>query len=259
MHQSRIALVGMTLLLALPSAFGQLVERPDRKAAVGTSRAPVPQTMRLLNQRIPEITFDQAPLETVMDWVAEFTRMNVVVRWQALEANGIPRDKPVTLRARDLRVAQVLWMIMNEAGGSDIKLAYRASGNLLVLSTEDDLGKEMITKVYDVSDLLTRAPRFAGPEVDITQATQNQGGQGGGGGGGGQGIFQDQNQDTNDQENREQADQEIQRLVELIQQTVEPDTWAANGGTGTITAFRNHLVVRANILVHQRLGGFISE
>ena len=37
----------------------------------------------------------------------------------------------------------LLWMIMNAAGGSDVKLAYRASNNLLILSTADDLGTEI--------------------------------------------------------------------------------------------------------------------
>ena len=32
-----------------------------------------------------------------------------------------------------------------------------------------------------------------------------------------------------------------------------------NGGTGTIQAFRNLLVVRNNLLVHQSLGGYVEE
>lgn len=229
-------------------------------------------TVALLNQRIPEVSFSDQPLEKVMDWVQEYTGANVVVRWQTLEDSGVDRDKPISLRVRNLRFSQVLWMVMNEAGGADIKLAYRASGNLIVLSTAEDLGKELITKVYDISDLLTRAPRFANAaQLDPAQALQNVGqqqggfgagggaGGGGGGGGGGQGgqLFQGGGQ--NNQEDDVDPQQDIDRIIKLIEDTVEPDTWTANGGTGSVRNFRSLLVVRNTILVHQRIGGLLRD
>lgn len=212
-------------------------------------------TLRILNQRIPEVTFEEAPFDQVMQWVEQTMQINVSVRWQILEDAGVQRDKPISVRVRNVRFSQVLWMIMNEAGGPDLKLAYRASGNLLILSTVEDLGKEMITRVYDVSDLLVRVPRFSGPRLDLSQ----QGG-GGQGGGGGQNLFQDEGQDD-DSDNRGEGEEdlEIERLRQIIVQTVEPETWADNGGPGTIVAFRNQLIVRNSIFVHQRLGGYVLE
>ncbi len=229
-------------------------------------------TLRLLEQRIPEATFVDTPLEQVIDWIADFTRLNVVVRWQILEDSGLPRDKPITLKAKNLRLSQVLWMIMNESGGADLKLAYRASGKLLVLSTDQDLNREMITKVYDVSDLLVRIPRFSGratldPSQALQQAGQGggvglQGGAGGGGGGGGGGgqIFQGGQQD--DEGDNETEGTDVQRLVDLITQTIEPDSWntsATGGGGGSISVFRNVLIIRNTVLAHQKIGGYISE
>lgn len=230
-------------------------------AQMPSQSAPVPQssTIRLLNERIPEVSFDSVPFEQVMDWVAEITGANVVVRWQALEDMGIERDKPITIKLKNLRLSQVLWMIMNEAGGADVKLAYRASGSLLILSTQEDLSKEMIVRVYDVSDLLMNVPRFDNAAtLDPAQALQQQGQAGGGGGAGAQ-LFQStqQNQQRED-EGAEGAD--IQRLIELIQQTVEPDSWVEpGGGSGTIFAFRNLLIVYNTPLVHQQLGGSVAE
>ncbi len=230
-------------------------------------------TRALLNQRIPEVIFEGAPFEQVMEWVSEFTQANVVIRWQVIEDAGIERDKPISMKVRNLRLAQILWMIMNEAGGSDVKLAYRASGQLLIMSTEEDLSKEMITKVYDISDLLVRAPRFTNAaQLDPGQALQavaQQGGGGfgggggggfggGGGGGGGQNLFQNTNQNNNNEDFANPAD-DIQRIIELITQTIEPDTWVEGGGLGSIQSFRNLLVVRNTILVHQRIGGPIYD
>jgi len=218
----------------------------------------------LINQRIPEVTFTDAPFESVMDWVADFTQANVVVRWETLEFNGVDRDKPISMNVRNLRLSQVLWMIMNEAAGPDLKLAYRASGNMIVVSTAEDLGREMIVKVYDVSDLLINVPRFTNAaRLDPAQALNQlgQGGTGGGGGGGGGGgsqLFEtDQDEDEGDGEAAGQA--QIQELIELITDTIEPDTWVQNGGLGTIHVFRGQLVVRNSALVHQRIGGYVSE
>ena len=158
-----------------------LVAASAALAQVGTqSEAPPPpartaSTLELLNQRMPEALFEDVPLEQVMEFIAEYTQMNVVVRWQILEDAGIERDKAITIKVRNVRLSQVLWMIMDEAGGPDLKLAYRASGELLIISSAEDLGREMVVRVYDVSDLLVRAPRFRGaPRMDI-------GGQQGGG------------------------------------------------------------------------------
>jgi len=226
------------------------------------ARAAGTNTVRILNQRLPEITFTETPFDQVMEWLADFTGLNISVRWQVLADSGIERDTPISIQARNLRLSQVLWLIMNEAGGSEVKLAYRASGSLLVLSTAEDLSQEMVTKIYDVSDLLLnvmQAPRQS--TFDVTQG-MGQGGVGGGGGGGG-GMFgqgtQQQGQQQGDEFGQQGTQEQMEKLIELIKQTVEPDSWRDNGGLGTIFAFQNMLVVRNSILVHQRLGGYLTE
>ncbi|MBU0637781.1 MAG: hypothetical protein KKB50_02875 [Planctomycetes bacterium] len=251
-------LISVTILALVSAAAGQTQDSNRRTR--GPVHAPLPQTLRLLNQRIPEVAFEDAPFEQVMEWVAEFTRSNVVVRWPTLEDAGIERDKPISIRVRNLRLSQVLWMIMNEAGGSDLKLAYRASGNLLIMSTEEDLAREMIVKIYDVSDLLVRVPRYTNAaRLDPAQAL-NQLGQGGGGGGGGgsQQLFQTEG-GQNDNNDDQGGGIVMDELVQLITDTVEPDSWVDNGGLGTIQALRGQLVVRNTILVHQRLGGYVED
>jgi len=85
----------------------------------------------------------------------------------------------------------------------------------------------------------------------------------GGGGGGGGGMFgqgtQQQGQQQGDEFGQQGTQEQMEKLIELIKQTVEPDSWRDNGGLGTIFAFQNMLVVRNSILVHQRLGGYLTE
>lgn len=258
---------GMVAVLAVSPV---LAQTPPREGPRPTPRARTSTTQALLDQRVPEVSFEEAPLEQVMDWVTDFTKANFIVRWEKLQEAGVGKDKTISIKVKNLRLSQVLWLIMNQAGGADVKLAYRASGNLLVLSTQEDLGQEMITRVYDVSDLLIRAPRFVNPNrLDIGQALSQigQGGQGGGGGGG-QNIFQSQGGGGGGTSGRQEEGRmggaggetgEMTQLVQLITDTIEPDTWVTAGGRGTITPFRNQIIVRNTILVHQRLGGAIEE
>lgn len=253
-----ITLTGLSVLLSVNLAFGQATSGAD----TGGVRMRMPTTLKYLNERIPQVAFQDAPLDQVMDWLGKQTPMQVQVRWQILEDAGIERDKAITMNVQDLRLSQILWMIMKEAGGSDLKLAYRASDRILTISTAEDLGHEMVVKVYDVSDLLHRVTdQFGAPQMDIAQA-----GQGMGQGGGSTNIFQQGGgQQSEDEMNRGQQgrageeDPEIKELIDLITLTVEPDSWEANGGKGTIKAYRKLLVVRNNILVHQSLGGYVEE
>ncbi|MFH1748194.1 MAG: hypothetical protein ABIG44_14260 [Planctomycetota bacterium] len=253
----------MARRLIVVVVIGLLAANVLAQSGQAQSNAPrpyTPTTLRLLNQRIPEVTFDQVPFESVMDWVKELTGANVVVRWEMLEQMGIERDKPITIKVKNLRLSQVLWMVMNEAGGSDVKLAYRAAGTLLILSTEEDLSRELVLKVYDVGDLLTSAPRFTNAaQLDPGQALnqQGQGGQGGGGGGGSQLFQTGQNNDNNEDDTVGGAD--IDTLIQLITDTVEPDSWTVNGGIGQIYPYRSSIVVYNTLLVHQRIGGYVED
>ncbi len=222
--------------------------------AVQRPKTRVP-TLKVLNQRMPEVRFQDQPFEQVIEWLAEFMDMNIVVRWQQLEDYGVPRDTPISMQVRNLRMSQVLWLLLNEAAGPDLVLAYRASGNLLIISTEEDLGREMVTKVYDVADMLLTTPST--PRPDFQQQNQGLGQQGGGGG---QSVFGTQNQQQQQDQNELANDVQLENIVNVIQSTVEPDSWAANGaGKGTIQTYKTLLIIRNTLLVHQQIGGYLSD
>ncbi|MGD8450461.1 MAG: hypothetical protein PVJ57_01465 [Phycisphaerae bacterium] len=249
-----LMIAAIALLLCAPA----MAQAPLSNRNLPTPPPQVPNTLRLLNQRIPEVSFESVPFEQIMEWVGELTGANVVVRWQIIEDAGIERDKPLTIRVKNLRLSQVLWMIMNEAAGSDVRLAYRAAGSLLILSTQDDLGQEMIVKVYDVADLLTSAPRFNNAAtMDPAQALNQSGGQGGGGGN--NQLFQSNQNNQNESRDQEGTGTDIQVIIDLIQGTVEPDSWVANGGLGHIHPFNKSLVVYNSLLVHQQIGGYVQD
>ena len=203
-----------------------------------------------LEERIPEINVTDVPFEGVVEYLSDFLKVNIVVRWEALSPMGVTRDKPMSLRLRNLKVSQALWLLLNEAGGPDVRLAYRATSNLLLVSTADDLGREMVVKAYDVTDLITPAPSFAGPTIDVSRA----------GGVGDRAVFESARGETGGGgEGRQGLAPELERLIAVVLATVEPDSWEGVGGKGTIAGFQRCIVVRNTIAVHQKLGGWLTE
>lgn len=235
----------------------------------------------LLRSRISVVQFDEAPLHEVLVELGGMLGTNVVARWSRLAEAGIERDTPITIRVRNLRVEQVLWLIMNQAGAGRATLAYRADDDVLLISTADDLGQELIVRIYPVYDIIQRRLEnpllFVGRErlfpiatgvavaegavaqtvvtQSLTSGTLISGGRtppGGLGLGPGDDLIQDEGPEF------EQGDL-MQELINVITTTIEPQSWEVNGGRGTIVPFRGMLVVRNSLDVHQKLGGPVSE
>lgn len=209
---------------------------------------PLPAVPRAsLNRTVPEVRFDAAALESVFDWFADASGQNVVVQWQMLADVGIERDQPVTLRLRNVRLGTVLWLILNHVAGPDMQLAYEADREVILISTAQALSQRMIVRVYDVTDLLSRAPHFRSAyRVDLSAS----------GADGGIGRLESAGSGDEDPEPAAgTAPGAMALLVNVIQETVEPDSWRDNGGEGTIMPFGTQLVVRNTIGVHQQLAG----
>jgi hypothetical protein len=235
----------LATLLFLPIALGQTPEaRRPGKPTAGQQPGSI---LIVLDKTVPEVSFKQAPLEQVFDWLGDTMKVNVWVRWQALENYGIERDKPITIHARDVRLSNVLWMILTEAGGPDTQLAYGAVDNILVISTRDDLNDDMIVMVYDVRDLFERVPDFTGgPRMRFDSGGQI-------------GAPAIEEGGPSDEGRRDRLEQEQEAFVEVITATVEPDSWVENGGRGTVRLWRGQLIVRNGLYVHQVLGGALRD
>ena len=252
------AKLAVSTITAMAVAFATLTTL----TAVGQTTAPTPHAgaaVGTLRQIVSEVQFADSPLEEVISWLRDTTGTNIMVHWEQLAAVGVDRDRPVSLRVQNVSVAQLLWLVLSDVGGTDTKLAYRASGNVLVISTVAELEQEIIVRTYDVGDLLAAIPRFP-PAVQIDMAQALQGGAGGG-------AFRFEG--TADTEPGTELDSArpitifgrpgTRELIALITDTIEPDSWESGGGVGRVSAYRNLLVVRNTRRVHQLLGGYTTE
>ncbi len=274
----------IAVLLVFVAAFGPLASAQPaapggvgRDRAAGTARrsAPAPRMnpAAMLQARFADVNLQDSTLREALEWIAAATGANVVIRWDQLEIAGVSDDAEVSIRARNLRLRQVLWMILNQVSPPDTRLAYRISRDMILISTEQDLSQEMIVRVYNVTDIV--ATEIATPEIGIGRTHQIPTITGFGVAPGaaaanlrpqevnsGVRIRADNprgvDEDSEDA-GRNSFDERMQELADVITATVEPESWDVNGGNGTIRIYRGMLIVRNSPFVHQKLGGPIDE
>lgn len=153
--------MGQSQPTSAPAEASQRFKAPTR---------PARDVKQILNGRVPEVNFEEAPLEEVMEWVEKYTGAMVYVRWPVLEEVGIECDTPITVKARNRKLSLILWVILNEAKGtSGVTLAYEASAELFLFSTHEDLSGEMMVRIYDVRDITVDVPEFVGPPAPSAQ------------------------------------------------------------------------------------------
>ncbi len=211
----RAMVAGLCMIVVVGPAAAQRAHRSS--GATSTRPAATPDEVLVrLGRRVPDVSFDEAQLKDVFDWLGQQLGVNVWVRWKVLKEWEILPDEPISLRARDVRLSNVLWMILKEASPT-VELSYGLVDNILVVSTRADLARETVTIVYNVNGLLLeKYPDF------------------GSAGAFGSGHMTDINVMG-------------RKLAETLRETVDPETWVENGGTGTVRYYNGRIIVRAGL------------
>ncbi|MEM6313595.1 MAG: hypothetical protein AAF743_05885 [Planctomycetota bacterium] len=154
------AVVGLRCSESTPSTWPAVVEvgQPVPAATPRVTLRP-PE----LDDALPELRFDEAPLEEVVSAWADATGLTVDVNFAALELTGIDRTTPITADLTGGEAAAALDGILREAGGGFVRLGFAWRGGRILISTDDDLGADVYrqTRVYDVRDLVLTAQQAA--------------------------------------------------------------------------------------------------
>ncbi len=235
------------------------------------------QVRRKLTETTPEIAFDAVTFEQVMDYFRNLTGLNIVVNWNAMEFADIEREAEVTLKLQNVRLQKALDLILDHVGGGETELAYEIDDGVITVSTKEDLSRRTKTGVYNVEDLLHQIPDFIGRQISLDNIGQNQGGGGGGGGfggggfgglgggggggsGGGGGLFGGSGGGGGDDEEVISDEDPLETLIELIQQTIDPESWRSTGGNvGSIQTLHNQIIVTQTSTAHNQLRDLMKQ
>lgn len=271
------------------SVWSQSTTRPPVKAsgqAAAETQPAAPTDAKLwatLTHRYEKIEFDETPLSQVFERLAELGDINVVPRWTILKKSGVTPDHPITLKLKNVTLGDVLWAVFNQFDVEETRLAFQADPDFILISTEENLGREMIVKAYpidqfvfdyvensdDYGDSRAVAPavravngrsqrdneleppkptRHWSPEEEsiFAQATDPLN------------FYNINKFDTLIRRMQRERQEYTRRLIFFIQATVAPDTWNIRGGPGSIVPIQGQIFVRASGFVHQKLAGMIA-
>ncbi|MEI7836201.1 MAG: hypothetical protein WCK05_07295 [Planctomycetota bacterium] len=198
------------------------------------------------------VSFDDAPLETVFDYVREISDVGLHVNWRALEVAGVTKTTPVSIQIKNLSGSRILDLTVDQLTTGDDKLRrvyWCIEDGIVLVTTGQALNDSPLTsKVFQIGSMLAEAPNFIGPRIDATKLTgQGQGGQGGGGGGSpfgaGDAKADTSGGDSASTPSREERRKQLQeQIVALIKGTTTADMWEPEG-KGKITLLRDRAIV----------------
>ncbi|MEE9293344.1 MAG: hypothetical protein V3W34_00050 [Phycisphaerae bacterium] len=225
-----------------------------------------PVAHALLRKHVDRVFWDETQFGEVLEWLRKQStphgKVNVVARWRALAVEGVDFQTLVSLELEDVSVADVLDEVLDQISGTN-PLVYVSRKNVLKISTRPAVRRKLYTRVYDVAEILAlaraaRVPAGIGisQQSRVGRATANIGGIGGTSDTVevGTTILGDV-EDDRDDDDPAGDDEIVEDFINWIQTTVEPETWQANGGAGTLSVFNGMLAVRNSADVHALLVG----
>jgi hypothetical protein len=219
------------------------------------------------------VELDETPARTALRHIKSLVGVSLIGRYDDDKVGyGIDPETPVTIRVTGQPALSVLEMILDQCGGPDPdeECTWQLRKGFVEVGTKERLNQASEVRMYPIQELLMDKPQFDNaPGLDIDAALGQSGtrssgagsGRGTGGGGGsrgagggsrnsGGGLFPP----PDDEPDRTDDETFAQDIVDLIEETVEPNLWYS--GSHSVTYTRGILVVRAPDYVQRQIGGY---
>jgi beta-lactamase regulating signal transducer with metallopeptidase domain len=151
---------------------------PRRTTVTEKPREEMDAGMRAqFDRKLPEVNFNDVPFVEVIEFLRDVSGANIFVNWRALEAAGIERNAPVSMRMKSVSFATVLRLLLDSTAPG--LLRFDVEGGVIIITTSpnahDQLAPQMmgmgaaapaapaqsITRVYDVRGLVAAAASTA--------------------------------------------------------------------------------------------------
>jgi general secretion pathway protein D len=214
--------------------------------------------MKLQEGVIDRLMFDEQVFEEVIQFLRDVSGLNINVKWTALEAIGVNRQTPVTVNLNNISYRKALDTILENVGGvMGSTLNYIIDDGVITISTRDDLALKTVTRVYDIRDLIVRVPNFEGPRLEMSEIGGNNNDSSDDDST--WGSDDDDDDDDNGEENIPTKSEIIEKIIELVTATIQPDSWVVGGGRMDVRELGGQLVITQTREAHQQIMELISQ
>jgi type II secretory pathway component GspD/PulD (secretin) len=216
------AILALLLLMGSPAQAQVSVPITDEKAAVAEDRIEA-----ALQQQV-SFDFAEEPLKEAIETIKAKTGLPIIIATKKLEEAAINLETPVTVTLRNLTLESFLRNFLRELG-----LTIIIKDEVIQITTPEDAGSQLITRLYPVLDLVSRRTPVYETNAVVTSRTA----------GGKMGV----------------ADYES--LMDCITTTIDPDSWDDVGGPGSIAEFDNAgvLIISQTWDVHKKIGPLLNS
>ncbi|MFP4052495.1 MAG: VIT domain-containing protein [Phycisphaerae bacterium] len=213
-------------LIRYPSSFAHQAQRRKRKS-IGRFAEPAAErrTRRKLRVRIHKVGFQDIPLEHVIEFLRDVAGVNVVVNWARLEDRGLEKSTEISLEElKDITAEQLLELVLDASGRRACELNYEVRNNVVYISTESHLRTRTYQRVYDIRGLVPEQVPMPDDLPPIVTAADSR-----------------------------VARRRLEQIVGLLKNAGPVDSWADQGGAGTIREYPGLLLVRHTPEVHEKI------
>ena len=153
------------LLRLIESAFFQPLTEPTEIRPAGYLADADVVTRKKLKQTV-DADFQETPLSDVAEWIRERLDVQVLLDQVAMNEEAIAADVPVTLHFKGISGELLLSRVLKP-----LQLDHQIEEGLLIVTTAAKVKERLVTKVYDIRDLLDRGLHPKGPVRAIESAT----------------------------------------------------------------------------------------
>lgn len=136
---------------ARPEAVAQ---EPAKPQVAETAEAAIERAL----QAKTSCEFADAPLSDVVEYFRDLQKVNIVIDQKALEGARVDPTTPVTFKVNGVTFRSAIELALRP-----LKLTWTIHNEVLLITTPDEAGKLVTTKVYEVADLLAAPPE--GPQT----------------------------------------------------------------------------------------------
>jgi hypothetical protein len=158
-----VMVVMLGVIFAAPP--GMLAQERGDDSSAPASDARLEQITTKLDTLKVSVDFDNTSLEDVVKTFAEISRIDFLVD-RTVRERAKADDLAMTIKLTDIVLSSALKLVFETRG-----LACVYKDGVLLVVHKDALRTNVVMRIYDVRDMMTRIKDFPGPEITLAKGT----------------------------------------------------------------------------------------
>lgn len=224
-------------LLNYPKNWAEISKRRPRRAGSGAiESAPDPREEQIMNvletRRMRNVEFQagEITLANAIAYIRSVSGLNFVMSQKVKEEKA---ETEINLKVDNVTIKQVLELITEP-----YEMAWRIRNGVVMILDKEEAADKAVLQFYDVKDLVAKITDFPGQEINLVPSNYQP--------------------PESDEEPEPTSPFEIDSLIEVIKQTIDPESWETIENAD-IQVKTGVLVVNTSPAVHRMIGGFLSD